>query len=43
MACGDDVLIPIEQEYYSEFRCLIMLLNFSLKLEVYPGSIFSLV
>ena len=37
------VLTPIKQEYYSKFRLLIMRLNFSLKLDVYPGSIFPLV
>jgi len=35
-----NVLTPIKQEYYSKFRLLIMLLNFSLILGVYPGSIF---
>jgi hypothetical protein len=39
----DPVLTPIKQEYYSKFRLLIMRLNFSLKLSVYPGSIFPLV
>ncbi len=37
------VLTPIKQEYYSKFRLLIMLLNVSLKLDVYLDSIFSLV
>jgi hypothetical protein len=34
------VLTPIKQEYYSKFRLLIMRLIYSLKLGVYPGSIF---
>jgi hypothetical protein len=38
-----NVLTPIKQEYYSKFRLLIMRLIFSLKLSVYPGSIFPLV
>ncbi|EKT3958559.1 hypothetical protein NTJ28_002575 [Flavobacterium psychrophilum] len=33
------VLTPIKQEYYSKFRLLFMRLIFSLKLDVYPGSI----
>ena len=37
---GVDVLTPIKQEYYSKFRLLIKRLIFSLKLSVYPGSIF---
>ena len=37
------VLAPIKQEYYSKFRLLIMRLIYSLKLGVYPGSIFPLV
>jgi hypothetical protein len=37
------VLAPIKQEYYSKFRLLIMRLIFSLKLDIYPGSIFPLV
>lgn len=39
----DNVLTPIKQEYYSKFRLLIMRLIFSLKLDVYPGSISLLV
>ncbi|WP_166750897.1 hypothetical protein [Flavobacterium psychrophilum] len=34
-----DVLTPIKQEYYSKFRLLFMRLIFSLKLDVYLGSI----
>ena len=33
------VLTPIKQEYYFKFRLLFMRLIFSLKLNVYPGSI----
>jgi len=36
----DSVLTPIKQEYYSKFQLLITRLSFSLKLDVYPGSIF---
>jgi len=35
-----DVLAPIKQECSFKFRLLIMRLIFSLKLDVYPGSIF---
>ncbi|MCB6089617.1 DUF3644 domain-containing protein, partial [Flavobacterium psychrophilum] len=34
-----NVLTPIKQEYYSKFRLLFMRLIFSLKLDVYLGSI----
>ena len=43
MLTARNVLAPIKQEYYSKFRLLIMRLIYSLKLGVYPGSIFPLV
>jgi hypothetical protein len=37
------VLAPIKEEYYSKFRLLIIRLIYSLKLGIYPVSIFPLV